>query len=96
MKFALAFVLSCLAALALSTGADAQAVPKGPYLETCSDARADGGKLVAQCRNASGIEHRAMMINYPRCVGPISNNNGVLICDFGLKDQTPLAIPPAR
>jgi hypothetical protein len=26
-----------------------------------------------------------MLINFPRCVGPITNSNGVLTCDFGLR-----------
>jgi hypothetical protein len=83
MKFALG--LSCLAGLVLSAAAHAQVLPKGPYLDSCDGAVAKGPNLMAQCRNATGIEHRAMLINFPRCVGPITNNNGVLTCDFGFQ-----------
>jgi hypothetical protein len=85
MKLLLGVGASCAAALVLSVAAHAQALPRGPYLETCSDAKADGHNLMAQCRNATGIEHRTLLINFPRCVGPINNNNGILTCDFGLQ-----------
>jgi hypothetical protein len=85
MKFLLGVGASCAAALALSMAAHAQALPRGPYLNSCSNAQADSHNLMAQCRNGAGIEHRAVLINFPRCVGPITNNNGVLACDFGLK-----------
>ena len=89
MKLALGLGLSCLAGLALSAAAQAQPLPRGPYLETCDAAKSDGQNLLAQCRNATGAEHRAVLINYPRCLGPISNNNGMLTCDFGLDDPPP-------
>jgi len=85
MKFPLGVGLSCAAAIVLSAAAHAQALPRGPYLETCSNAQADGRNLMAQCRNTAGIEHRAVLINFPRCVGPIVNDNGGLTCDFGLR-----------
>ena len=84
MKFLLGIGVSCAAALMLSAMAHAQALPQGSYLDSCSNAQADGRNLMAQCRNASGIEHRALLINFPRCIGPIANSNGVLTCDFGL------------
>jgi hypothetical protein len=84
MKLLLGLSASCAAALALSAAVHAQALPKGPYLDSCSAAKADGHNLMAQCRNGTGIEHRALLINFPRCVGPITNNNGILTCDFGL------------
>jgi hypothetical protein len=85
MKFALGFGLFCLAGLVLSAAGHAQALPKGPYLDTCSGAKANGPNLMAQCRNAAGTEHRAVLVNFPRCVGPITNNDGILTCDFGLE-----------
>jgi len=85
MKFLLAAGASCAAAIALSMAAHAQALPRGPYLDSCDSAKADGRNLMAQCRNGAGVEHRAMLINFPRCIGPITNKNGILTCDFGIR-----------
>jgi hypothetical protein len=87
MKLLLGVSVSCAAALTLSAMAHAQALPRGPYLESCSNAQADGRVLMAQCPNAAGIEHRAVLVNFPRCVGPITNDNGMLTCDFGLESH---------
>jgi hypothetical protein len=85
MKFLLGVGASCAATLVTSMAAHAQVLPQGPYLDTCSGAKAGGRNLMAQCRDVTGIEHRAMLINFPRRVGPITNSNGVLTCDFGLR-----------
>jgi hypothetical protein len=95
MKLALGLGLVCCAGLALSAAAQAQGLPQGPYLDTCDGAQSEGPNLMAQCRDAAGVEHRSALINYPRCVGPITNNNGVLTCDFGLAGPVPL-VTPAR
>jgi hypothetical protein len=90
MKLSLGVGLSCAAALAFATAAHAQGLPKGPYLDTCSGAKVEGPNLIAQCRDALGIERHSALINFPRCVGAIVNDNGVLTCDFGLAGPVPL------
>ena len=98
MRLSLGLGLVCGAGLALSAAAaQAQGLPQGPYLNTCSGAQAEGPNLMAQCRDAIGVEHRSALINFPRCVGAITNSNGVLTCDFGLAGRVPLitrARPP--
>jgi hypothetical protein len=90
MKLLLGVSFSCVAALALTAVAHAQGLPQGPYLDTCDGAKVEGPNLMAQCRGADGIERHSALINFPRCVGAIVNNNGVLTCDFGLAGPVPL------
>ena len=94
MKFLFGLGLACLAGLALSAAAHAQGLPQGPYLDTCSGAQVQGPNLRAQCRDAAGMERHSALINFPRCVGPITNNNGILTCDFGLAGAVPLITQP--
>lgn len=95
MKFAVSLGILC-AWLALSAAAQAGGLPPGPYLDTCGGAKVAGPNLVAACRDASGIAHSSALINYPRCVGAITNNNGVLSCDFGLKPASLATAPHGR
>lgn len=90
MRLALGLGLVCSAGLALSAAAQTQGLPQGPYLDTCSGAQVEGPNLMAQCRDAVGLEHRSALINFPRCVGAITNRDGVLTCDFGLAGPVPL------
>jgi hypothetical protein len=90
MKFSFGAGLLCVAALALSASAHAQGLPQGPYLDTCSGAKAEGPNLMAECSDGAGVERHSALINFPRCAGPITNANGILTCDFGLAGPVPL------
>ncbi|NBW06624.1 MAG: hypothetical protein EBR82_01190 [Caulobacteraceae bacterium] len=79
---------AALAALTLLTPMSASAQrgggggqPGGSYIQTCSDARVDGGRLYAECRTGNGRESRYSSIEYGRCAGDISNNQGLLACN---------------
>jgi hypothetical protein len=75
-----ALAAAIIAGLSWASAAEAQGVPPGSYRQTCSDARLEGGALVATCRAANGAGQRtALAVN--RCVGDIGNNNGVLNCN---------------
>jgi hypothetical protein len=93
MKFLFSVGLSCVAGIALAASAHAQGLPQGPYLDTCNGAKADGRNLMAECRDMAGMERHSALINFPRCVGPITNNNGILTCDFGLAGPVPMIAP---
>jgi hypothetical protein len=72
-----------LAGLAWSMPAQAQGLPHGSYLNSCTDARMEGDTLVARCRTAAGREERSALADVRRCVGDIGNNNGSLRCNMG-------------
>ncbi len=78
---ALAAVL--LAGLGWSLPAQAQGLPQGTYLSSCSGARMEGDTLVARCRTRDGGEARSALAGVHRCVGDIGNSNGSLSCNFG-------------
>ena len=84
------FALIMLAALAAPLSARAEGLPQGSYLDTCNDARVQGMSLVAHCRDSAGIERSSALINYNRCVGDITNTDGVLTCNFGVAGPVPL------
>jgi len=75
---ALAAVL--LAAVSWSGPAQAQGLPQGSYLRSCSNIGFSGDGLVATCRSTDGREQRSVMRDFRHCVGDIGNNNGVLQC----------------
>jgi hypothetical protein len=54
--------------------------PGGSYTGTCSNARSDGGRLYAECRTG-GRDSRFSSIEYGRCLGDISNDQGMLSCN---------------
>jgi hypothetical protein len=76
---ALAAVL--LAGIGWSVSAQAQGVPQGTYLNSCTNVGLQGGSLVATCRRGDGREQRNSLAGVGRCVGDIGNNNGVLQCN---------------
>ena len=84
------------AGLVLPAAAQAEGLPPGPYLNTCSGAKVAGPNLVAACRDASGAEHSSALINYPRCVDAITNNDCILTCDFGLAKSASLSTSHGR
>jgi hypothetical protein len=75
VAIAAAAVLSALGAIP----AQAQ-VPGGSYLETCSNVRAFGDRIIADCRRADGAWSRTALRDPRRCVGDIANTNGQLAC----------------
>src|SRR6266852_4596600 len=72
-----------LAGLGWSLPAQAQGLPQGTYLSSCSGARMEGDTLVARCRTRDGGEARSALAGVHRCVGDIGNSNGSLSCNFG-------------
>ena len=76
-----------LAGLGWSIPAQAQGLPQGSYLQSCSGARMEGDTLVARCRTANGAEQRSALAGVNRCVGDIGNNNGSLSCNMGGRAQ---------
>jgi len=63
--------------------AQAQHVPRGSYLDSCTGVRMFGNRLVADCRRADGGWRRtALDVN--RCAGGIANTNGHLTCNFSI------------
>jgi hypothetical protein len=84
MKTAIAaFAGLALAGIAWTAPAQAQGMPQGSYLRSCTDVRIEGDTLVARCRRADGREERTSLNDVRRCVGDIGNNNGNLQCSYG-------------
>ena len=71
-----------LAASGWAMPAQAQGVPGGSYLRSCTGAHLERGTLVARCRTGEGYEQRTALDRVRRCVGDIGNENGVLVCNF--------------
>jgi hypothetical protein len=77
----------CLFGLTLSAtlcgpeaAAQASAVPRGSYSQTCTVPYVVGGRLFANCRNTSGATVRSS-IPLTACTGQdVANINGVLTC----------------
>jgi hypothetical protein len=76
-----ALAAATIAGLSWISAAQAQGVPPGSYRQSCSDARIEGGALVATCRTAHGAMQRTALPAVNRCAGDIGNNNGVLQCN---------------
>ena len=72
-----------LAGLGWALPAQAQGLPQGSYLGSCTGARMEGDTLVARCRAVDGREQRSALAGVRRCVGDIGNSNGSLQCNFG-------------
>ena len=73
------------AAMLLSSAAipaQAQGVPGGSYLQSCTNVRMFGDRLVAECRRADGSWDRSAL-NVSRCIGGLANANGQLTCSYG-------------
>ena len=74
----------------MCTGAPQAGVPPGSYLQSCGDARVQGGVLYANCRRANQSVAQATLA-LPCTGGRIDNLNGVLTCVGG---TTPPPPPP--
>ena len=53
--------------------------PSGSYQKSCKNIKVDGNKLWAKCETRGGSWNKTN-INYKKCKGDISNNNGELSC----------------
>ena len=95
-----------LAALLLAAAgwlqpAQAQRAPQGSYLSSCGGVVARGDNLAATCRTRDGDEQRSELAGVRRCTGDISNDHGVLHCNFaggpvwGVKIGRAGGLPPA-
>jgi hypothetical protein len=62
--------------------AQAQGVPQGTYLQSCSDVGLQGDSLVATCRRGDGLEVRSVLAAVRRCASDIGNRNGRLQCAY--------------
>jgi hypothetical protein len=73
------------AAMLLSLGAipaHAQA-PGGSYLDSCTNIRAFGDRLIADCRRMDGSWGRTALHDLGSCSGDVGNMNGQLTCNRG-------------
>ena len=58
-------------------------MPQGPYLQSCSDIRMQGGSLIASCERAQGGWRVSLLEDADRCPGVIANVDGWLHCNPG-------------
>jgi hypothetical protein len=63
--------------------AQAQRVPPGSYLRSCTHVAVYADRLLADCRRADGSWRRAALRDVDRCAGDIGNMNGQLVCNRG-------------
>jgi len=80
-------MMAALAGLGLLAGASAvpaqaQGVPGGSYLRSCTNVHQRGDRLVAECRREDGGWQRSVL-DVDRCRGGIANTNGSLTCNNG-------------
>ena len=73
------------AAMLVSIGAtQAQAqTPGGSYLQSCTNVRASGDRVVANCRRTDGSWQRTAINDVRNCNGGLANMNGQLVCGRG-------------
>jgi hypothetical protein len=57
--------------------------PGGSYLESCTDVRVSGDRIVAECGRVDGTLGRTVLRGFDSCVGDIANINGRLTCSRG-------------
>ncbi|MBV8889560.1 MAG: hypothetical protein JO305_07815 [Alphaproteobacteria bacterium] len=82
-----------VAVIGLSQPAAAQ-TPPGSYLRSCTNVRVEGRTLKATCRRIDGREQVSELRDVDRCVGDISNENGILTCQQRGQVQAPGYGPP--
>jgi len=69
--------------VALAIPAHAQGVPGGSYLQSCTNVRIFGDRVIADCRRMDGSWDRTALRDIDRCIGGIANMNGRLTCTYG-------------
>lgn len=62
-----------------ATPAEAR-MPGGSYLQTCTNVRAMGDRVVATCLRSDGSWARTAINNVDSCVGGLANADGRLVC----------------
>jgi hypothetical protein len=80
-------MMAALAGLGLLAGASAmpaqaQGVPGGSYMQTCTNVHQRGDRLFAECRRMDGGWQRTTL-DVDRCRGGVANTNGSLTCNGG-------------
>lgn len=55
-------------------------IPPGSYAQTCRDIHVDGDRLNAECQTRDGNWRRTSLDDVDRCGGPVSNDDGRLVC----------------
>jgi hypothetical protein len=80
-----AFAAVAGAAMLLSFGATPAAAqaPGGSYLQSCTNVRAMGDRVVANCRRTDGGWNRTAINDVGSCVGGLANSDGHLVCGRG-------------
>lgn len=86
----LTVILMLLSAPPLMSDAGARSYPHGDYKNSCRDINVVGDVLEAECQRRDG-KWEGTHLYYQSCDGPISNIDGVLVCD---KDQHAQWVPP--
>jgi hypothetical protein len=66
---------------AVVTPGNAQNVPPGSYLRSCTNVQTYGDRLVADCRRTDGSWGRTALGDVDRCAGGIANMDGRLTCN---------------
>ncbi len=90
-----------LTVAALGGAVHAAGVPAGPYQDSCSGMRIEGGALIAECLDRDGRRKSTWLIGYEHCDTEIFNDNGVLKCrgweakSAARPDDLPVAEPAA-
>lgn len=76
--------------------AQAQSVPQGSYLSSCTAVRMDGRTLRATCRAGSGQQVPNELHEADNCRNDIVNENGRLVCKLGTQPPRGAAPGPGR
>ncbi len=63
--------------------------PQGSYTRTCRGIQQSGTTLTAECRDRDGFWRPTHLYATDRCVGPIHNEGGALVCEYD-----PAGLPP--
>ncbi|HEY6348568.1 MAG TPA: CVNH domain-containing protein [Candidatus Angelobacter sp.] len=58
-------------------------LPPGDYLQTCRNIGMTGNRLDAECQRRNGGWRRSSINDVDQCSGPITNDNGNLVCPQG-------------
>ena len=75
-----ALLIGAVATAYSHPAAAAQSAPQGSYLTGCTNVEMRGATLTATCRTLSGKTLRTVLNDVNRCIGDITNNDGVLQC----------------
>src|SRR5207253_1824858 len=82
------------------TPAQAQDVPGGSYLQSCTNVRVFGDRLLAECQRMDGSWHRTALRDVGHCIDGVANTNGQLTCysepNYGSSSDRTYSSAPSR